>query len=248
MKTTIKITIIIMSMMLFKYEAFAHKSRNTTPVRVLLVTGGHDFDRENFYPFVNSIPGCTVTEVKHPDALVMLKPENRASYDVILFYDMPKSITEEEQKDFIDCLNAGKGIVVWHHAYCSYQEWTEYQNIIGGRYHETPWTDSNGVAQPASTYEYNVPLSIKVVDGSHPVTRGIRDFEIIDEAYGRGVVNPGVHILLATDNPKSTPSVAWAHQYGKSKIVTVILGHDNKAWSYPSFAKFLEQAIMWVKD
>ncbi|MDR2145426.1 MAG: ThuA domain-containing protein [Tannerella sp.] len=248
MKKIFKITTlaIVSMMVLFSAGAFAQKKKE--PVRVLLVTGGHDFDEEPFYAFVRSLAGCTVTEVKHPGALAMFRPENRTSFDVALFYDMPNNISEQEKQDFTDCLKAGKGMVVLHHAYCSYQEWDEYQEIIGGRYHEKPWTDSEGVEHPASTYRHDVEFRVKVADKKHPVTKGIRDFDILDETYHGGSVNPGVHVLLTTGEPTSTPSIAWTNRYGKSKIVTVLLGHDNHAWTNPNFAKLLTQAIMWVRD
>jgi len=247
MKSTIKITgITILSMlMLFNSGAFSQKKKD--PVRVLLITGGHGYDKEPFDAFMKSLPGITVTEVKHPNALAMFRQENRASYDVVLFYDMPEAISEQEKKDFTDCLKAGKGMVVLHHAYCSYQGWPEYQNIIGGRYHQKPWTDSKGVAHPASTYEHDVKFRVKVANSKHPVTKGIRDFDILDETYGKGSVNPGVQVLLTTDEPTSTPSIAWVNRYGKSNIVTILLGHDNHAWTNPDFVKLLTQAILWVK-
>ena len=247
MKTALKITTIaIISMMLF-FNTATFAQKKSAPVRVLLITGGHGFDREPFDVFIKSLPGCTVTEVKHPAALAMFRPENRALYDVVLFYDMPGTISEQEKKDFTDCLNAGKGMVVLHHAYCSYQDWPEYQTIIGGRYHEQPWTDSKGVAQPASTYKHDVQFRIKVVDKKHPIIKGIKDFDILDETYGRGSVNAGVHVLLATDDPTSTPSIAWTNRYGKSNVATILLGHDNHAWTNPNFVKLLTQAIFWVK-
>jgi len=249
MKTTLKITFItilsILSMMMF-FNAGAFAQKKKAPVRVLLVTGGHNFAREPFDAFMRSLPGIVVTEVKHPDALVMFRPENRALYDVVLLYDMPKTISDQEKKDFTDCLKAGKGLVVLHHAYCSYQDWAEYQDIIGGRYHQKAWTDSKGKEHPASTFKHDVQFRVKIADTKHPVTKGIKDFDIIDETYGGGSVNPGVHVLLATDDPTSTPSIAWTNRYGKSKVVTILLGHDNQAWTNPNFVKFLTQAIMWV--
>ena len=247
MKKIIKITgIVILSwMMTFNTGVFGQKKKS--PVRVLLITGGHDFDREPFDVFIKSLPGITVSEVTHPNALAVFRPENRASYDVILLYDSPSTIGEQEKKDFSDCLKAGKGMVVLHHAYCSYYDWDEYQTIIGGRYHQEPWTDSNGVLHPASTFLHDVQFRVKVADRKHPVTKGIRDFDIIDETYGKGSVNPGVHPLLSTDEPASTSSIAWTNRYGKSDIVTILLGHDNHAWSNPSFVKLVTQAIMWVK-
>jgi type 1 glutamine amidotransferase len=249
--TTLKITALVTATLtlLLSTAAPAQGEKEKPPVRALFVTGGHGFNQEQFHAMLKTMPDITFTEVKHPDAPAMLRPENRASYDVILLYDMPKTIGEQDKKDFMDCLKSGKGkgLVVWHHAYCSYQEWDEYANIIGGRYHEKPWTDGNGVRQPASAFKYNVNFRLKVADPKHPVTKGIKDFDIIDEAYRGGSVHPGVHVLLTTDEPASTPSVAWTNRYGKSKVVTILLGHDNTAWSNPNFKKLLTQAILWVK-
>jgi len=227
-------------------NANAH-NKKAAPVRVLLITGGHDFDQEPFYAFMKSLQGITVTEVKHPNAVNMFRPESRNLYDVVLLYDMPDTISEQGKKDFTDCLKAGKGLIVWHHAYCSYQNWTEYQAIVGGRYHQNAWTDDKGVSHPASTYKHDVHLRVKVADPNHPVTKGIRDFDITDETYGNGTVNPDVHVLLATDDPSASRSMAWTHRYGKSKVATILLGHDNLAWTNPDFVKLLTQAVFWVK-
>ena len=216
-------------------------------VRVLLITGGHSFDAEPFYALMQSLQGITVTEVKHPNAPAMFRPENRGSYDVVLLYDMMKSIGEEEKKEYADCLKAGKGLVVWHHAYAAYPEWSEYQDIIGGRYREKAWTDKNGVSHPASTYKHDVPFKVRVADKKHPVTRGLRDFDVIDEIYINTTVNPGVHVLLTADEPSGTSAVAWTNRYGKSKVATILLGHDHQTWTNPAFIKLLTQAILWAK-
>ena len=245
MKLLLKIAgIIFLFILTFSGTSYQKKA---DPVRVLLITGGHDFDKEPFYAFMNSFQGITVSEVKHPDALAMFRPENRSSYDVVLLYDMPNIISEQEKKDFTDCLKAGKGLVVWHHAYCSYQDWPEYQTIVGGRYHEKAWTDDKGDLHSASSFKHGVKLQVKVADTKHPITKDIQDFDITDETYGNGSVNPDVHLLLSTDNPSVTPSVAWTNRYGKSKVVTILLGHDNLAWTNPSFEKLLTQAILWAK-
>jgi|GEM_PF-303384 len=221
--------------------------KETAPVRVLLITGGHDFERKPFDALMKSLPGIVVTEVKHPDALTMLRPENRASYDVVLLYDMPKTINDQEKKDFTDCLKAGKGLVVLHHAVWSYQGWPEYKDIIGGRCENLPWTDHKGESYPASIYKHDVQFRVKVADEKHPITKGIKDFDIVDETYGICCVNPGVHVLLVTDEPTSTSSVAWTNHYGKSKVVTIMLGHDQQAWNNPNFKTLLSQAIHWTK-
>ena len=248
MKQTFKTTsILILSLMvLFSGAVLGQKPQN--PVRVILFTGGHGFDREAFDIFKNSLPGITDTEVEHPNALAMLRPDKRSSFDVIVLYDMPNAITEQEKQDFLECLKAGKGLIVLHHAFASYPEWPEFQQIMGGRYHLKEGTDSKGVAYPASTYQHDIKFRVKVADKKHPVTKGVDDFDILDETYGLCTVNPGVHVLLTTDAPTSISSVAWAHRYGKSKIVTNLLGHDNEAWTNPAFVKLFVQAIHWVKS
>ena len=244
MKTIVKLTgIIILAWMMSNHMAWGQKK---DPVRVLLITGGHDYDA-SFDAYMNSLPGMVVTHVKHPHALSMFRPENRTSYDVVLLYDMPQKISEQEKKDFTDCLNEGKGLVVWHHAFGSYKEWPEYIHIAGGRYCFESWTDNKGVSHPPSTYKHDVQFRVKIADKKHPVTKGIKDFDIIDETYGICRVNPDVHVLLATDEPTSIPSVAWTNQYKKSKVVTILLGHDPQAWNNPAFKKLLIQAIQWAK-
>jgi len=243
----ILLTVFVFSISNANAQRRAITIKKNSPVRVLLITGGHDFDKEPFYAFIKSLQGITVTEVKHPNAVKMFRPENRNSYDVVLLYDMPDTISEQGKKDFTDCLKAGKGLIVWHHAYCSYQNWTEYQNIVGGRYHQNSWTDDKGVLHPASTYKHDVRLRVKVIDSKHPVTKGIQDFDITDETYGNGTVNPNVHVLLATDDPSASRSLAWTNRYGKAKVVTILLGHDNLAWTNPDFVKLLTQAVFWVK-
>jgi len=250
MKTTIKITsILILSfLMLFNFGVSGVSGQKTkSPVRILLFTGGHDFDREAFDVLKKSLPDMTVVEVTHPNALAMLRPANRSSFDVILLYDLPTVINEQEKQDFLDCLKEKKGLVVMHHAFASYPEWPEFQRIMGGRYHLKEWTDSKGIVQPASTYLHDVQFHVKVADRKHPVTKDINDFDILDETYGLCTVNPGVHVLLTTDEPTSNSSITWAHRYGKTKVVTTLLGHDNHAWSNPAFAKLLIQAIRWVR-
>lgn len=247
MKTNLKITavVVLALMMLFSVRVFAQKTKN--PVRVLLVTGGHGFDRDAMDVFKKSLPGIDMTEVQHPNALAMFRPENRTKFDVALFYDMPNVINEQEKKDLLDYLNGGKGMIIWHHAFASYPDWPEFESIMGGRYFLKQSADSKGVEHPASTYQHDVKFRVKVVDKKHPITKGLSDFDILDETYGICKVNPEVNVLLSTDEPTSTPSVAWSHKYGKSKVVTILLGHDNHAWTNPSFAKLLTQAIFWVK-
>ena len=219
--------------------------KEKTPANVLFITGGHDYDKENFDKLLKKLP-ITYDHVEHPQAHAMLKADKIASYDAILLYDMPQEISPEAQQDFIAMLEKGKGLVVLHHAFCSYDLWPEYINIIGGKYHHFPWME-NGVEQAPSKFKQDLTMQIKVEDSTHPITKGITDFEILDEAYRGTQILSSVHPLLSTNEPLSGPLICWTNTYGKSKVVTFTLGHDAKAWENPSFIQVLSQAIEWSR-
>ncbi|MDR1556002.1 MAG: ThuA domain-containing protein [Tannerellaceae bacterium] len=213
---------------------------------ILLITGGHEYEVEAFDRMLSELP-VTYDKVAHPYAYPLLKDSEIAKYDAVLLYDMPKEIPEEAQNDFITMLRKGKGLVVLHHAFCSYDFWPEYTRIAGGRYHHYPWTKA-GVEQPPSSFRHGVTFDVRVADPTHPVTQGIRDFRITDETYGGTEILPGVHPLLSTDEPTNGPLVAWSHTYENSRVVTFTLGHDSLSWTHPAFVSILSRSLCWVAE
>ncbi|MDR1920080.1 MAG: ThuA domain-containing protein, partial [Tannerellaceae bacterium] len=212
----------------FALAALAGCSPAKEKPHVLLITGGHAYEEEPFDRMLAKLP-ITYDKAEHPNAYPLLKAGEIEKYDVVLLYDMPKEIPEEAQADFIAMLEKGKGLVVLHHAFCSYDFWPEYTKIAGGRYHHYPWTE-NGLERPPSAYRHGVTFDVKIADARHPVTRGISDFRITDETYRGTEILPDVHPLLTTEAPTSAPLLAWTHRYGHAAVVTLTLGHDSLAW------------------
>lgn len=247
MKHSFKITLLLSLIIsvLFIHIAIGQNKNNNNNVRVLLVTGGHWLNKDAFMQLFQGFKNISVIHVVHPNVHIMFKPDSAKTYDIIVFYDMWNKITEEAKTDFMNCLEAGKGVIALHHSYCSYSEWPEYTEIIGGRYNMTEWVD-NGIKKPASTYKHDVHFSVNVVNPAHPVTKGVTNFEILDETYGGGYVMPDVTPLLTTNDSTSTPTICWAKTYKKARIVTLLLGHDRPAFENPAFKKVLYQAIFWT--
>ena len=217
---------------------------STKKVKILVITGGHGYDEAGFDQLLAKLP-VTYDLVKHPESDAMLAPERIKNYKAVLLYDMPTDISESAQRNFLAMLENGTGLVVLHHAVCSYRNWPEYLRIVGGRYAHTPWMKDT-VMQPASTYKHDVEMMIKVGELEHPVTEGVKDFMITDETYANMEILPTVHPLLSTDEPSSSPLVGWVNLYGKSRIVALTLGHDRQAWENPAFVQILSQAIRWT--
>lgn len=215
-------------------------------IRVLVITGGHDYKVEQFNNMLSSLGEnitCQIAEL--PGAYNMFLPENRSKYDVLVFYHMWQNITEEQAANLSDCISQGKPLVALHHSICAYDDWPEYFNIIGGKYFHKP-TTVKGKEYSVCSYVHDVHFIVKVVDPGNPVTKGLSDFEIFDETYKGYYIEDGVTPLLTTDEPGSKPVIGWTKQYGKARVVTIQSGHDVPTFENPNFRKLLKQSIEWV--
>ncbi len=216
------------------------------PVRILVITGGHDYDKVTFNGMLAVLGEEFTFEIEEfPEAFNLFLPENRDKYDVIVFYHMWQTITSEQKKAFSGCIMDGKPLVVLHHSICAFDGWDEYIRIIGGKYFHVQ-TVVDGSEYSASTYEHNRHIALAVADTLHPVTKGLRDFELIDETYKGFYVSPDVTPLLKTNDPTSTPVIGWTHRYGKAQVVTIQSGHDAPTFQDENYRRLLRQAILWV--
>lgn len=216
------------------------------PVRILVITGGHSYKTEQFNEMLNSLgPDITWQIAELPGAYDMFRPENRNKYDVLVFYHMWQTITDDQKELFTECIRNGKPVVALHHSICAFDDWPEYWNIIGGKYFHKP-TTVNGKVYPACSYIHDLHFMVKNANPGHPVTKGVPDFEIFDETYKGYYVADDVTTLLTTAEPSSTPVIGWTKKYGKSRIVVLQSGHDAPTFENPNFRKLLKQSIIWV--
>jgi hypothetical protein len=137
-------------------------------------------------------------------------------------------------------------MIFLHHSLASYQEWNEFEKIIGGKYYlQSDTTDGEDIK--LSTYKHDVDVPVEIVDQNHPILNGMDDFTIHDEVYGGFNVLPTVYPLLRTDHPESTEIIAWTNKYLNSNIVYIQLGHDHHAYEDPNYRRLVKQSIDWVK-
>jgi hypothetical protein len=216
-------------------------------VRILLTTGGHDFEQAAFFEMFDRLPEVAYTHVTLPESASLLKPGLEDEYDAIVMYDMVESITEEERLLFVELLRNGIGLVSLHHNLGAHRDWPEFTRIIGGTYVFEPQT-IDGKQYAPSTFAHDQEIEVTVTDRSHPIMQGITDFRIHDETYQGYYTAPDVRILLTTEHPKSDRALAWTNRYGKSRVIYLLLGHDAQAWKHSIFPKLLRNAILWAAD
>lgn len=176
---------------------------------VLVVTRGHPFDRDSFFSVFEANPEIEWSNVEHPAAQLMFRPDVAAHFDCFVFYDMPgiefragEAPRFFEPPDFYVAglramLDAGTPLVVLHHACAAWPAWPEWSEIVGSRFLYQP-AQVRGVAMPDSGYALEVAHTVTPV-ADHPITEGVESFTLVDELYLAPVFDDSVTPLFVSD-------------------------------------------------
>ena len=217
-----------------------------TKFKVLVVTGGHGFDRDPFLKMFSDNPDITFIHAAHARTnATVYERDDLLRQDVVVLYDMPQQITDTQKASFLSLLDRGIGLVVLHHALVSYANWPEYEKIIGGRYAE-PDPKKPGTVTEQVGWQHDVEVPVLLVAKDHPITAGVKDFTIHDEIYWGYRVQPDVTPLITTTHAKSGKPLGWAHTYRKSRVVYLQLGHGPEAFNDENYQRLLRQSIRWT--
>jgi len=154
-------------------------------------------------------------------------------YDVVFFFGSGGDFTDPAQeKGFGDYVKNGGG-VVGVHATDAFKKSEVYWKIFGGQF----------IGHGGGTFP------IEFTDTKHPITRGMKGFEISDESY-RDKFHPEtvdkLHHLGRINRGNENHSMIWIHEYGKGRLFSTGLGHDEKAWQNPALQKLTIRALYWA--
>ena len=213
--------------------------------KVLIITGGHAFEQEPFFKAFRDNAAIAFTAAEHAKTnATAWERDDLAGFDAVVLYDMPRNITPAQQAKLLSLFERGTGLVVLHHALCSFQDWPDYERIIGGRYPQPP------KGQPPVSdkvgYQHDVDVPVTILDTKHPITAGLKDFTIRDEIYWGFRVGSDVHPLLSTTHPKAGKPLMWTRTEGKSRVVFLQLGHDHFAFENANFRDLVARSIRWA--
>ena len=215
------------------------EDRAASPIRVELVTGGHDHDPE-FHSVFAGRADLQVNVNPHPAAFAR---DMRKDTDVLVLYDLVQTaaLDDWQRKNLREFLESGKGMVVLHHAIADYDDWPWWsEHVVGGKYLLKPEGE-----RPASTYKHDEDVYVQPAT-EHAITRGLAPLYLRDETYKGMWISPGVTVLLKTDNPTSDGPVAWISPYEKSRVVYIQLGHGSFAHENPDYQELVHRAILWA--
>ena len=161
-------------------------------------------------------------------------------YDVVVlhFMDWEKPAPGPEARANLQkFVQGGKGLFVVHFGCGAFQDWPEFRNLAG-----RIWDPKARAHDPYGSFR------VDITNLPHPITQGMKSFEIEDELYTCLTGDRPVD-MLATARSKVDGKIypmAFTFDYGKGRVFHSALGHDVKAISNPGAAELFRRGCAWA--
>ena len=214
-------------------------------IKVLILSGRNNHEWQKTTPLLAKILKdagfFTASITEKPDTLTYNGLEK---YDVVLsnwnsWPDNDFRLTSEWENDFLRYVKEGGGVVFIHAGASSFYGWNEYHQMGIGRWGKET---NHGLQTKGKVYGFNQ---------THPITKGFKDFFIVDEIWEKTEIYPGIRVLgsvTATDEKDghliSEPALFTNH-VGKGRTFFTILGHNERALLNSGLQTILLRAAQW---
>ena len=191
-----------------------------------------------------------------------------SDYKVVLSNYNGESWPAEVNTAFEAFVKEGGGFLVIHAANNAFSGWKEYDLMIGLGWRNAKYGDrvfynekdeltrAKAGDGPGAGHGAQHEFKIKVRDAEHPITKGMPAewLHAQDELYqGQRGPAENMHILAsAFADPKKGGTGAgepmlWVIPYGKGKVVTNVMGHENgKAVQCVGFNTLMLRSCEWL--
>jgi len=244
------------------------------PMKALIVDGQNGHDWKSTTPVLKKLledtKMFTVDVATSPPSkkdMSGFKP-NFADYKLVVLNYQGDNWPEETQKAFVDYVNGGGGVVVYHFACAAFPKWKEYNEIIGlggwGGRNETAgpyvrWKDGKFVrdTSPGKCGAHGPAQEFQIVvrNPKHPITRDLPEkfMHCEDELYGwlRGPAK-NLSVLATAFAPKDKGGadehepILFVVRYGKGRVFQNALGHTAKQLQAVSFIATFQRGAEWA--
>jgi type 1 glutamine amidotransferase len=230
--------------------------------RVLILSGFNNHDWRTTTPFLREqLERTRAFDVRVEEEPHGITASTLAVYDTVVLDYNGTRLGQETEMALADFVRSGHGLVVvhgasWafnglvvlgdHHVRTGIMEppWPEYRKMIGG-----VWSEE----EPKTGHGLRHEFTVKIVNRSHPVTRGLpAELKADDELYHQMRMQPGASILaMALDESqfkgigKEEP-IFWTVSYGAGRVFHTILGHDVRAMQADAFLKPFLGGAAWA--
>ena len=150
------------------------------------------------------------------------------------------ALSDEARSAIAGRVAAGAGLLGLHTASICFDDWSEWQAVLGGSWE---WGKS-----------YHPPLGpVKAhLDRQHFLAHGLDDFTLTDEAYSQQRLAPDIEVFgwaeAVGDSSAMTgrQPACWTHHYGRGRVVYDSLGHDASSLRQPIHRRLVQRSALWA--
>lgn len=239
----------------------------TKPLKALLVIGGccHDYNKQKdiLKAGLEARANVVVDIAYSPDSgtkgkfEAYLKDNWSQGYDVIIHDECCSDVKEVDYvENIVAAHRKGLPAVNLHCAMHCYRV-GQFQKPVTAGTPDALWFDFIGLQ--SNGHGAQLPISITVVDKSHPTTAPMADWTTIKEELYNNIALLTAHPLAkgkqtSTDkdgNKKETETVvAWTNEYGpaKTRVWSTSLGHNNETVADARYLDLVTRGLLWSCD
>lgn len=162
-------------------------------------------------------------------------------YDVLVLNDQT-NWPENQRAAARQAVEAGRGLVVLHHALGDNQDWAWwYEEVTGG---QLVLADRGAVRR--STVSRVASMALRPA-GRHPVLRHVAPFTLTNENAYKGMwQSPKITPLLQASQAGSDTTVAWVGVHPTARVVCIQPGASRETHRHPAYRMLVRNAILWA--
>lgn len=175
-----------------------------------------------------------------------LGPDQYTAYETNLepskMFTDPRPVqwmTEEQGAAILNFVRAGNALYAMHNSSNISLGSQKYRDVMGGAY----------IGHPPQR-----PFQVRPTKNRHTITDGISPFIVNDEQHYVLYDGDPAHIILEAENIDGlgyrglgTKSIsAWAHEFGKGRVVFTAVGHSIHTMWNPQYFGVQKRAVDWL--
>lgn len=221
-----------------------------TPIKALLITGGccHDYvSQKNLLKAGIEKRAHVTVDLIHSDDRstkarfdIYEKPDWAAGYQVVIHDECSADVKDMPYVQNI--LNAHKNGVAAVNLHCAMHCY---------RVGTDDWFQFVGIH--STGHGPQKPIDITFVDRDHPVTKPLENWTTINEELYNNIklfetAKPLARGRQYTGKKVDDFVVAWTNEYGKGKVFSTTIGHNNATVDDPRYLDMVTRGLLWSCD
>jgi type 1 glutamine amidotransferase len=226
------------------------KESTAKPIKAMLITGGccHDYakQKEILKKGIEARAHVEVDLVHTDDNTANARfsiyenPDWAKGYDVVIHDECSANVKEMPYvQNILSAHKNGVAAVNLHCAMHCYRTGTD------------DWFSFVGIQ--STRHDKQAPIDITFIDRGHPVVKGLDNWTTVNEELYNNIklfdaARPLARGKQDTGKAIDDYVVVWTNEYGKGRVFSTTLGHNNATVGDPRYLDMVARGILWSCD